>query len=450
MIILKSHQQNTAQKSEKFTNNTNAMATDDHWNKVIDTCNMDDETSIFSEITPKSRQSRISPVVYHNTQTDTQTDGRTRDDADDDDDDDDDIPSIAHSKTNKAHSANKANKKDLFDSSDEDSVNNNNKHVKTKIGTTEKKRKRLEKNNEKNILVVENKQSRAMESSSNSNSRAMDISNKCIIPGCHFLSRLGGGLCGTHGGRKTPICSMDGCTKVARAKQLRCWEHRILNFNVDSNSNNGTDSNSKDDAKVKKQIKKDCKFHGCDKKSRGKHGFCQRHQREYNNQNPSSPHISSVLPLTKVNKQIQDAQKKHDAAERKLKGLADKLMKLKRRKAMLKTIMSAVPTYEMGEKKKIVIPTLKEGENDIHQAAQSSSVVPTYNTGEIRTTQLRYKCNEKNANNFDDEIGILGAREVLKPNEDILTTEDELQQTKNALDPGKTDIVSALMLITMA
>jgi hypothetical protein len=297
--------------------------------------------------------------------------------------------------------------------------------------------------------VVENKQSRAMESSSNRNSCAMDISNMCIISGCQNLSRIGG-FCGHHGGRKTTICSMDGCTKVARAKQLRCWEHRILNFNVDSNSNNGTNSNSKDDAKVKKQIKKDCKFHGCNKTSRGKHGFCQRHQREYNNQNPSSPHISSVSLLTKVNKQIQDAQNKHDAAERKLKGLADKLMKLKRRKAMLKTFMSAVPTHEMGEKNKIVIPTLKEGENDIHQAAQSSSVVPTYNTGEIRTTQLRYKCNEKNAKNFDDEIGILGAREVLKPNEDILTTEDELQQTKNALDPGKTDIVSALMLITMA
>jgi hypothetical protein len=121
------------------------MATDDHCNKVINTSIMDDETSFFSEITPKSKQSRISPVVYHNTKTDTQTDERTHGDTDDDEDDDDDIPSIAHSQTKKAHSANKANRKGLFDSSDEDSVNNNNKHVTTKIGTTEKKRKRLEK-----------------------------------------------------------------------------------------------------------------------------------------------------------------------------------------------------------------------------------------------------------------------------------------------------------------
>jgi hypothetical protein len=399
---------------------------------------MDDETSFFSEITP-----------YHNTQTDTQTDGRTRDDANDDDDDDDDIPSIGHSKTNKAHSANKANKKDLFDSSDEDSVNNNNKHVKTKIGTTEKKRKRLEKDNEKNILVVENKQSRAMESSSNSNSRHMDISNRCIIPGCQNLSRIGG-LCGYHGGRKKAICSVDGCTKVARSTQLRCWEHRILNFNVDSNSNNGTDSNSKDDAKVKKQIKKDCKFPGCNKKSRGAHGFCVKHQREHNNQNPSSPLVPSVSPLAKVSKQIQDAQNKHDALERRLKGLADKLMKLKERKARLITLNSAVPTYKMGEKNTIVIPTLKEGGNDIHEAAQSFSVEPTCITGEIRTMQLNDKCNKELGNNFDDKVGILGARGVLKPNEDKLTTEDELQQPKNALDTGIQDIVSVLMLITMA
>jgi hypothetical protein len=157
-----------------------------------------------------------------------------------------------------------------------------------------------------------------------------------------------------------------------------------------------------------------------------------------------------VSPLTKVNKQIQDAQNKHNAAERKLKGLADKLMKLKRRKAMLKTFMSAVPTYEMGEKNKIVIPTLKERENDIHQEAQSSSVVQTCNTGEIRTMQLNDKCDKELGNNLDDKVGILGARGVLKPNEDKLTTEDELQQTKNALDTGIKDIVSVLMLITMA
>jgi len=36
--------------------------------------------------------------------------------------------------------------------------------------------------------------------------------------------------------------------------------------------------------------------------------------------------------------------------------------------------------------------------------------------------QLNNKCNKKTANNFDDEIGILGARGVLKPNEDKLTT----------------------------
>jgi hypothetical protein len=438
------------------------MATDDHRNKVIDTFIMDDDTSVFSEITPKSKQSRISPAVNQNTQMDTQTDGRTHDNADDDEDNDDDIPTIAHSKTKKADFANKANRRGLFDTSDEDSVNNNNKHVKTKkikrkhlgknrhVRTTETKRKRLEKDNEKNKFVVENKQSRAMESSSNSNSRAMDISNKCIIPGCHFLSRMGGGLCGTHGGRKTPICSMDGCTKVARSKQLRCGEHQILNFNVDSNSNNGTDSNSKDDAKVKKQIKKDCKFHGCDKKSRGAHGFCVKHQREHNNQNPSSPLVPSVSPLAKVSKQIQDAQNKHDALERRLKGLADKLMKLKERKARLITLNSAVPTYKMGEKNTIVIPTLKEGGNDIHEAAQSFSVVPTCITGEIRTMQLNDKCNKELGNNFDDKVGILGARGVLKPNEDKLTTEDELQQTKNALDTGIQDIVSVLMLITMA
>jgi hypothetical protein len=39
-----------------------------------------------------------------------------------------------------------------------------------------------------------------------------------------------------------------------------------------------------------------------------------------------------VSPLAKVSKQIQDAQNKHDALECRLKGLADKLMKLKKEK----------------------------------------------------------------------------------------------------------------------
>jgi hypothetical protein len=104
----------------------------------------------------------------------------------------------------------------------------------------------------------------------------------------------------------------------------------------------------------------------------------------------------------------------------------------------------------MGEKNTIVIPTLKEGGNNINEAVPSFSVVPTYITKEIRTKQLNDKCNKELGNNFDDKVGILGARGVLKPNEDKLTTEDKLQQTKNALDPGKTDIVSVLMLITMA
>jgi len=64
-----------------------------------------------------------------------------------------------------------------------------------------------------------------------------------------------------------------------------------------------------------------------------------------------------VPPLTKVRNQIQDAQKKYDALERRLKDLANKLMKLYEKEARLTTLNSAVPTYKTEEKKTDVIPT---------------------------------------------------------------------------------------------
>ena len=62
-------------------------------------------------------------------------------------------------------------------------------------------------------------------------------------------------------------------------------------------------------------------------------------------------------PLTKVRNQIQDAQKKYDSLERRLKALANKLMKLKEKEAWLTSLNSAVPTYKTEEKKTDVIPT---------------------------------------------------------------------------------------------
>jgi len=55
--------------------------------------------------------------------------------------------------------------------------------------------------------------------------------------------------------------------------------------------------------------------------------------------------------------------------------------------------------------------------------------------------QLNDKCHKELGNTFDDEIGILKAKKVLKINEDKLTTEEKLQQTINALNTEKQDIV---------